>query len=275
MRTLSRALFVLGSLAACGGDHPEFLDGNVGGGGDAAASADASVDAAIDAPVDAMVDRTPATFFGNGPADQNAKGLFPPTGSDAAAQRAAFMARLARSATETFEAAPLGVPPEAAMVTTLPVLATWGGGGHRLTQDVTGLASFNAGSITSTDTSGSGRFNTTPGAGGAVGDGQWWEAASPFTLQLAAPAHAIGFYVTDFGDFGSALRVDLFLGAASVGTLMVPPVQGSSGNLAFFGRVDPAISFDRVVLALTQPVDAPQDSYDHVGFDDVVVGLVE
>jgi len=234
------------------------------------AAVDAPADAAVDAGIDA--DLTPQTFFGNNATDQNAGGMFPESGSAALAAHDALVARLVRSASEGFTAAPLGALPATGDTASMAVLSGWAGGGNQLTQDLTGLVITSPAAIS--DNTVAGRFNTTPGSGGVVGPGRWIEASSPFTLTLAMPSHAIGLYVTDAGDFGSTLRIELFLGGAAVGSLDVPPIEAVDGNLAFYGRVDPAHPFDRVVVTIVQTGTA-QDSWDRIGFDDLVVGRVD
>lgn len=272
MRSMRTWLYLLAAgLAACGGDSPAFVDG---GPLDATSSDGTDPDATPDAPVDAGTDanRTPQTFFGNNATDQNAGGMFPQSGSAAKEAHDALVARLAHVATETFETSPVGVLPATGNTAMIDALAGWGGGGSRLVVDNTTLTAVTFADIQ--DVAGFGRFNTTPGAGGTVGDGRWFEASAPFTLTLAAPSHAFGMYVTDAGDFNSTLRVELFLGAAAVGTLDVPPIQAIDGNLAFYGRVDPEHPFDRVVVTIVQP-QVQQDSWDRIGFDDLVIGTVD
>lgn len=271
--------------AACGGASPTITDAgrdDASAGDDGAApdagvpEVDAAPDApaldalAADAPIDA--DPTPQSYFGNNEVDQTAGGVFPTTGSAAAAAHAAFLARLARRATEGFEAAPLGSLPATGDLASMAVLTGWGGGGNRLEQDRTGLDTTMYATVS--DTLGYGRFNTTPGPGGVIDAGRWLESSASFTLTLAAPAHGVGLFVTDVGDFGSTLRIELALGATVVDTLAVPPVEAIDGNLAFYGRVDPSRPFDRVVVTI---VDGPgQDpGSDVIGFDELTVGTID
>lgn len=116
-----------------------------------------------------------------------------------------------------------------------------------------------------------GRFNTTPVAPGAAG--KWWDTPLDFEISLGSLVSAFGFYATDFGDFAGTLRIDLLNGAARVREgLIVDGFSTGNGGLLFYGLVDDEVLFDRIVFDLTQTGTDP-DSFDRVGFDDIVVGL--
>lgn len=272
-------LFLAAGAAACGRDPAAIPDAGpnpIDGGTDATAADATAADAGDpDAPIDAGTpdaDPTPGTFFGNNAVDQAAGGVFPTSGSAAVAAQAAFVARLTRRASEGFEAAPLGALPGAGDPASLQVLTDWGGGRTRLEQSRTGLEP--AMYATVSEETGYGRFNTTPGPGGVVDVGRWLQSAAAFTLNLGEPADAVGMFITDAGDFGSTLRIELAMGATVVDTLEVPPVDAIDGNLAFYGRVDPSRRFDRVVVTI---VDGPgaEPGSDVIGFDDLIVGTID
>jgi hypothetical protein len=116
-----------------------------------------------------------------------------------------------------------------------------------------------------------GRFNTTTG----VRAGQWWEAASAFTIRLNTAASAFGFYATDLGEFFGGLTFDLYLGGNLVRDEFGLPSgasTGTDGSLTFFGYVDDEKTFDQIVINVNQQAGRPTDEYDYVGFDDLIVG---
>lgn len=121
-----------------------------------------------------------------------------------------------------------------------------------------------------------GRFNTTSATSTTPIPGQWWETSASFTLTLGSLAQAIGFYGTDFGDFKGSLTLDLFNGNDEVlGDLVVPRGSGSNGSLIFYGFANSAVSFNRVVFNIAQLNPTDLNSYDLVGFDDLIVGTVQ
>ncbi|GAB4036658.1 MAG: hypothetical protein Fur0014_03480 [Rubrivivax sp.] len=149
-----------------------------------------------------------------------------------------------------------------------------------------------------TDPVANGRFDTT-GNGG-----KWWLAAATFTIDFDAPIEAFGLYITDAGDFagnlgmkltrsdGSSTDVfdlDAFFRSQhtaydnrSTGSTMggQPDDNAANGWLQFLGFYDDQCSrvIDRCytqvefILGQTDPGDT--NSWDYLGFDDLIVGKV-
>ncbi len=78
-----------------------------------------------------------------------------------------------------------------------------------------------------------------------------------FQISVSRAIAVIGFYGVDIGDFGGSLTLELFNGATSLGTRLVPSPTGSSGStdgsILFYGIAtsNPAEVFDRVVFNTT------------------------
>lgn len=199
-------------------------------------------------------------FFGN---DPFAAGVVPPGGS-AQTARNAFIASLLTDARESFDGASFIAGTQPTVVSPQAVL----GGAGAMYRNPGALGTTLIENRTFIGGVSTGRFNTSsPGAG------NWWETSASFTLTLTSGVQAIGFYGTDFGDFGGSLRLALFNGDQPlVDNILVGPGGGQNGSLLFYGYLNTEISFNRVVFTLTQLDPDDIDSYDLVGLDDLVVG---
>jgi hypothetical protein len=197
-------------------------------------------------------------FFGSDPL----AGGTVPAGGQAQTARGLFSAALLSSSTENFEAATAGFQP-----TSASPQAVFGNTGTMFRNDGA-LGTTRIENRTSIGGSNTGRFNTT-----TAGAGKWWETSASFTLTLGSTVQAIGFYGTDFGDFAGSLTLHLFNGDAAVATdIDVPPGGGQNGSLLFYGYINNALSFNRVVFTVGQATPGNINSYDFVGIDDLVVG---
>jgi len=207
------------------------------------------------------------TYFGNNAVDQAANGFVPASGSAAVAARSTFLGTLATSQVENFDAKTQGFVPSPS--NPLPVFGSLGA----LTQGLTASGEPLSGFIQGIKTVGPvfpGRFDTTSGGGGS---GKWWESGDNFTLNFSSAINAIGFYGTDFGDFGGALTLDFFSGATAVDSNVAVGRDsgGRNGSLLFFGYANDSANFNRVVFKIAQQTTIV-GRFDILGFDDMVVG---
>jgi hypothetical protein len=163
--------------------------------------------------------------------------------------------------------------------TTFPLLT-----GTDYSATLTGASSFNAlknpvcdpGVICDNgrfDTTGD--FNTADGTGGA-----WWETAVDFAIDFDAgrSVSAFGFYATDHGDFAGKLQLELTDAKGGVLPLIDVPVDvvgTPDGTLLFFGFADTKRSFSRIRVLVGQADPGSTSTYDYIGFDDFVTGLVK
>lgn len=111
-----------------------------------------------------------------------------------------------------------------------------------------------------------GRFNTTPdGAHVLVVQGS-------FQIVFSSPISAFGFYGTDIGDFSATLDVELYGtdGVVDAITLVDAESPSDNGQLLFWGFVDDARTYSRIVFRATQRGDG--SPFDVFGFDDMVIG---
>lgn len=209
---------------------------------------------------------TTYVYFGNNAADQAAFGVIP-IGSEAAVQRSAFLEQLSTSRSESFETVVDQTRPTVAA----PLLIF--GSTATLTQLDAQLGNIQADKLPGSVFVG--RFNTTPDViTGVIGDGKWWQTKGDFTVTFNTPTNAIGFYGTDFGDFGGTVLIDLYNGMTQVGADIEvgPDTGGQNGSLLFFGYIDTDNPFDTIVFKVTQAIGTPLGSEKLVGFDDFIVG---
>jgi len=210
----------------------------------------------------------PVVLLGN---DGSANGSVV-AGSTPVVVRSAFLGSLSSYQTENFEAA-------AALSMPTPTSLSVFGGGGTLTQSqaaanggtsVRGqvenrkfMDDGNGGSIFP------GRFNTSSAANAS----KWWDTASAFEISLTTRFSAFGFYGTDFGDFAGTLKIDLFDGVAKVRSdVEVGPYPGTNGSLLFFGFIDDQFNFDKIVFNVAQLTPGQPNTFDRLGFDDLIVG---
>lgn len=95
-------------------------------------------------------------------------------------------------------------------------------------------------------------------------------------LDFADPQDAVGFYLTDYGDFGAAAELELFSGTDSLGKQQITGDSSVDGTVAFFG-VYSAQAFDRFRINFNQPTACIPDDEgcDNVGLDSLIVGVQE
>jgi len=125
-----------------------------------------------------------------------------------------------------------------------------------------------------------GRYNMTPGLietdpfGGPDIQhiGHWIESSSDFSYSFTSPMSAIGFFLTDLGDFTGALTIQLFndqtLVYDTVGDTSLNLIGGANGNLGFLGLVASS-NFNRAVFHISQ---GGSPDTDFVGFDSFIIG---
>jgi len=182
----------------------------------------------------------PVIYFGE---DLN-PGATVPAGGNSETARNAFLSGLVGVGTEDFEGFAAGTP--APLALNFPgssggITATLGGDGFILQGG--GAGRF--------PTSGQNLWNVEPGAGN-------------FTIDFSSPIAAFGFYGTDIGDFGGQITLELTNGGLV--NLVVPNTVGADdGGLLFYGFIDNANSYDRIVFGNTSGEDG-------FGFDDMTVG---
>lgn len=204
----------------------------------------------------APVHAAPETFF----AVDSAAGGSVPANSLSAAKKADFLSTLSTSTSEGFETLTPGAPPSAA--SPLSIFS----GAAKITQTLDPLG-LNSGNLESS--SANGRFNTTGGAS----SGLWWRASMPFTITFGAAINAFGFYITDLGDFAGAMTLHLYSGDTLLDDVAVGSDPGKrDGSLAFFALSTASYRFNRIVFDIAQASGTAADSYDQVGFDDLVIG---
>ncbi len=119
-----------------------------------------------------------------------------------------------------------------------------------------------------------GRFNTTEGGK------NWWETALSFSIEFKSPISALGFYLTDLGDFDGSLLL-LLHGANNDGTIervTVPRPDQSleNGSLTFFGFIDPNRTFGKIEFSIVQREceEGEECAEDFLGFDDLIFGAL-
>lgn len=125
------------------------------------------------------------------------------------------------------------------------------------------------GSITATlsgsggvaNSTGAGRFNTTP-----LGR-QWWEVSGTFDIAFDQAISAFGFYGTDIGDFNGQITLALTDINGIVTNLVVPnTVNGNNASLLFYGFIDTGNSYTSIAFGNTNA------GTDFFGFDDMIIG---
>jgi hypothetical protein len=100
--------------------------------------------------------------------------------------------------------------------------------------------------------------------------GRWLEATATFAYSFSIPINSFGCYITDAGDFGGQLTIELYSGATLVHSVQLFPRDGmlaGNGNLSFWGiqRITP---FDRIRFVVVQD----GGTTDVLGFDQIYVG---
>lgn len=123
------------------------------------------------------------------------------------------------------------------------------------------------------DTGGSnaflGRFDTSQDAAAT-----WYETTMGFTINITGGAHAIGFYLTDFGDFFATIDIELDGGAVhtSVGPVSDGVVgrPGTTEPQALFFGIYSDTAFFSVKFTVTQ--NDIEGNLDTFGLDSLVVG---
>ncbi|MCE2917243.1 MAG: hypothetical protein LW768_17105 [Rubrivivax sp.] len=170
---------------------------------------------------------------------------------DAKTKRDAFAANLLNQSTYGFEGTNVGFP-----FTSFTATGTYGEKTFDLDPDDRLLA------------------NNNPAAGRFATDGQAWAEmrSSTMTWDFSAnPLHALGFFMSDLGDFETDIVFTLY---AVDGTQKVFNISGElngqapSGGLAFFGFTDSTgASYNRLMVS----ADLRNDAF---GIDGVVTGAV-
>jgi hypothetical protein len=103
-------------------------------------------------------------------------------------------------------------------------------------------------------------------ADGATDKGRWLEASSTFSILFGSAIQALGFFGTDFSDFGGSMSLTLRDGAGdAIATLNPPTSDGVNAGLVFFG-VTSTRSFLSVDFTFSG------SAFDVVGFDEFIVG---
>lgn len=116
-----------------------------------------------------------------------------------------------------------------------------------------------------------GRYNTSGGT-----NGSYLQTVAALTLTFTGdPVSAFGFYMTDFGDFGSSLSISLLDESGNqVGdALRVIPENTGNGALAFWGFIDESRGYSGLRFNLSQNSSFPED-FDIVGIDDMIIGTL-
>ena len=113
-----------------------------------------------------------------------------------------------------------------------------------------------------------GRYNTTAG-------GAWYlECALPLILQPEDPFDNFGLYLTDIGDFGSQMRIELRDTDGVTTTYTLAHASNAGNTLHFWGFIDPTgKKYNRVRILPTGTPDGGGTRFeDFFGIDDVVLG---
>lgn len=111
------------------------------------------------------------------------------------------------------------------------------------------------------NSTGAGRFNTTP-----LGR-QWWEVSGTFNIAFDQAISAFGFYGTDIGDFNGQITLALTDINDIVTNLVVPnTVNGNNASLLFYGFIDTGNSYTNIAFGNTNA------GTDFFGFDDMIIG---
>ena len=114
-----------------------------------------------------------------------------------------------------------------------------------------------------------GRFDTSQDVAAT-----WYETKTGFTINITGGAHAIGFYLTDFGDFFAT--IDMELDGGAVHTAVGPVSDGVVGRpgttepQALFFGIYSDTAFFTVNFKVTQS--DPDGNLDTFGLDSLVVG---
>ena len=132
--------------------------------------------------------------------------------------------------------------------------------------------------------SGPGQLDNTPLTGGGSFLGRfdtsqdvaatWYETKTSFTINITGGAHAIGFYLTDFGDFFATIDMSLDGGAVHTGVgpfidgVVVRP--GTIEPQALFFGIYSDVTFFSVNFTVSQQ--DPRGNLDIFGLDGLVVG---
>jgi len=123
-------------------------------------------------------------------------------------------------------------------------------------------------------TTGDPSSTTTLNGGANYMSGKWWETNfQTVAVQFETAVSAFGTFMTDLGDFDGGLTVGVFDGTNLLNqyTLLAAEGRQNNGGLAFFGYVNDAASFNRVVFSIVQGSTNPSN-FDTVGFDDLMTG---
>ena len=174
-----------------------------------------------------------------------------------------FLSGLASHQTETFGAG--GFNPAAIL-----------GGNGSITSDDNGA--FLAGFPTE-DSPFFGRWDTSNAAQNSSGG--WFENGEAtqvieVLLNVQTPRDAVGFLLTDYGDFGASIDIELFDGANSLGRQTIGGASTDNASVTFFGLYSSAAftSFKLHILQTQDPTGAGQlNPRDLIGIDDLTVGL--
>jgi MYXO-CTERM domain-containing protein len=134
-----------------------------------------------------------------------------------------------------------------------------------------------------------GRYNVTPGLPlidpmdplSRQDHGKWLDTSVSFQYAFSAAVSAIGFFVTDVGDYDGILSLNLLRNGQSVYQAVVyqglgnfQPPGLNNGNLLFYG-VALGTEFDTAQFSVTQAFCPPSTSCgsDFLGFDQITIGL--
>jgi len=190
-----------------------------------------------------------STFFGEDLNNSATEPLPSTTKSDAA--RAAFLSKLVKPGTETFETQETGAP--APLTLNFP-----GTGAAGVSATLFGTATTGkVVAVTPGETNGAGRYSIPSETSSKFWEADAVSAANNFSISFSQAIGAFGFYGVDIGDFGGQLTLQLLNDDEQVGLLTVPNTigfQGSTdGSVLYFGlsAQDANQVFDRVNFRLT------------------------
>jgi uncharacterized protein (TIGR03382 family) len=131
-----------------------------------------------------------------------------------------------------------------------------------------------------------GRYNMTPGLGIINGEqdrGKWLQTSASFTYSFTSAISALGFFGTDFGDFGGTVSLTLLNGTDELGTFRLPTRPATTtgtngtpdnpnGNLLFFGIVGNSAQDVFTSARFNVSQNPNSTNVDVIGIDELVVG---
>lgn len=196
----------------------------------------------------------PSIYYGENPAPSMMVSGQPVT------KKAEFMSAITGASVVDFESLAVEGSPN-----TTPKVATFSGSlAYTATFTTTSLMLLT--NINGDETSVTGRFDTTNGAG------KWLEFRDRLTVTFSSSIRAFGFYGTDWGDFNGRVKARIHYASGAEQIVDVPhTVPAADGNLCFFGFIAPA-PVQWVEFYCTYDVPPASGSEDWFGFDDLIIG---